>query len=272
MAKKHSAPARVSSPLRDEHYYGLGQNQEGILDHRGRTIDCKHNYDAPAGETVCVPFLVTNKGYGIVWDNPSATEISAGLHGRTSWQSKVGERVSYFVITGATADELYAGYRKLTGVTPLPPKAAFGYIQSKARYENQKQVLDDRGGLSPARLSARRHGGRLVLLDAHGAARHQSCRLSRSGRDEQDAQRSGHAHHHQRVAALRAESRYFDLLAAKGWLLKARRWPKPVDGLPVRNDRAGALLDSTNPEAREWFWEQDPGQHRLTGLRLVLAR
>ncbi len=57
----------------DEHYYGLGQNQEGILDHRGRTIDCKHNYDAPAGETVCVPFLVTNKGYGILWDNPSST-------------------------------------------------------------------------------------------------------------------------------------------------------------------------------------------------------
>jgi len=41
----------------DEHYYGLGQNQEGILDYRGRTIDCKHFYDAPAGETVCVPIL-----------------------------------------------------------------------------------------------------------------------------------------------------------------------------------------------------------------------
>ncbi|MBL8271916.1 MAG: hypothetical protein JNL55_36290, partial [Steroidobacter sp.] len=76
----------------DEHYYGLGQNQEGILDHRGRTLDCKHNYDAPAGETVCVPFLVTNKGYGILWDNPSSTTVSAGLQGRTTWQSKVGER------------------------------------------------------------------------------------------------------------------------------------------------------------------------------------
>ncbi|HWK51040.1 MAG TPA: hypothetical protein VNR40_14205, partial [Steroidobacter sp.] len=115
----------------DEHYYGLGQNQEGILDHRGRTIDCRHYYDAPAGETVCVPFLVTNKGYGILWDNPSSTVISAGLQGRTTWHSKVGERVSYFVITGNTVDDVYAGYRKLTGVTPLPPKAAFGYIQSK---------------------------------------------------------------------------------------------------------------------------------------------
>src|SRR5882724_7134571 len=126
----------------DEHYYGLGQNQEGVLDYRGRSIDCKHFYDAPPGETVCVPFLVTNKGYGIVWDNPSDTVISAGLHGRTSWHSNVGERVSYFVIVGATSDELYAGYRKITGITPLPPKAVFGYLQSKARYESQQQVLD----------------------------------------------------------------------------------------------------------------------------------
>jgi alpha-D-xyloside xylohydrolase len=130
----------------DEHYYGLGQNQEGILDYRGRTIDCKHNYDAAAGETVCVPFLVTNKGYGIVWDNPSATTVSAGIHGQTAWRSEVGERVSYFVIVGATTDEIYAGYRKLTGVTPLPPKAAFGYIQSKARYETQQQILDVAAG------------------------------------------------------------------------------------------------------------------------------
>ncbi|MGN6375904.1 MAG: alpha-glucosidase, partial [Sphingomonas sp.] len=40
----------------DEHYYGLGQQQQGILDLKGRTIDCKHWYDAPAGETVCVPY------------------------------------------------------------------------------------------------------------------------------------------------------------------------------------------------------------------------
>src|SRR5580698_5423406 len=121
--KTFRAGATFNAPP-DEHYYGLGQNQQGILDYRGRTIDCRHNYDAAAGETVCVPFLVTNKGYGIVWDNPSETVVSAGINGRTTWHSNVGERVSYFIIAGATPDELYAGYRKLTGVTPLPPKAA----------------------------------------------------------------------------------------------------------------------------------------------------
>ena len=32
----------------DEHYYGLGQNQEGFLDHRGHRVECWHNYDATA--------------------------------------------------------------------------------------------------------------------------------------------------------------------------------------------------------------------------------
>jgi alpha-D-xyloside xylohydrolase len=105
----------------DTHYYGLGQYQDGVLDLRGRTIDCRHDYDRPAGEAVCVPFMVTDKGYAILWDNPSATMVSPGLHSQTHLQSNVGERVSFFVIAGRTSDDLYAGYARLTGATPLPP-------------------------------------------------------------------------------------------------------------------------------------------------------
>jgi alpha-D-xyloside xylohydrolase len=50
----------------DEHYYGLGQNQEGFLDHRGHRVECWHNYTAAAAPSVCVPFMVTNYGYGII--------------------------------------------------------------------------------------------------------------------------------------------------------------------------------------------------------------
>ena len=55
----------------DEHYYGLGQNHEGYLDRRGHRIECWHNYTATGGPSMGVPFLVTNHGYGVVWDNPS---------------------------------------------------------------------------------------------------------------------------------------------------------------------------------------------------------
>jgi alpha-D-xyloside xylohydrolase len=252
--KTFRAGATFKAPP-DEHYYGLGQNQQGILDYRGRTIDCKHNYDAAAGETVCVPFLVTNKGYGIVWDNPSETVISPGINGRTTWHSNVGERVSYFVISGATPDELYAGYRKITGATPLPPKAAFGYIQSKARYETQQQVLDVADG-----YRRRAYPLDVIVVDWFYWTRMGQLDFDPVAFPDPAAMNA--RLHEQGVHSLisvwprfEKESRYFDLLAAKGWLLKDRDG-KPVDGLPERSDRAGALIDSTNAQAREWYWDR----------------
>ena len=235
------------------HYYGLGQNQEGALDLRGRTLDCRHNYDAPAGETVCVPFLVTNKGYGILWDNPSVTTVSPGLHNRTQFQSRVGERVSFFVITGNSADDLYAGYARLTGATPLPPKAAFGLIQSKARYESQAELLGIAEGY-------RKRGYPLdvMVLDWFHWTRMGQLDIDRNAfPDPQGMNKQLHdAGMHSILSVwprFERESRYYDMLAAKGWLLKEKDGD-PANGLAVRSDRAGALLDSTNPEARTWFW------------------
>ncbi|RYD95482.1 MAG: glycoside hydrolase family 31 protein, partial [Sphingomonadales bacterium] len=241
----------------DTHYYGLGQNQEsmGPLDLRGRTIDCRHNYDAPAGEAVCVPFLVTNKGYGIVWDNPSATMVTPGLHGATRFQSQVGERVSFFVITGDSADELYAGYARLTGETPLPPKAAFGLIQSKARYESQKELMDVADG-----YRSRGYPIDVMVLDWFYWTRMGQIDVDRAYfPDPAGMNRELHARGMRSMISVwprfERESRYFDLLAAKGYFLRDKEGA-PVDGLPVRSDRAGALLDSTNPEARMWFWDR----------------
>ncbi len=64
---------------KDEHYYGLGQNQEGYFDRRGRVVRCAHDYNAPGGQSVCVPFVVTNKGYGILWDNPARTTVAFAI-------------------------------------------------------------------------------------------------------------------------------------------------------------------------------------------------
>ena len=122
--------ATFESPA-DEHYYGLGQQQQGDLDLRDHEIHCWQNYSAIGGQNVCVPFLVSSRGYGLVWDNPSKTTIDLGFDQQNVWSSEVGDRVSFFVIAGDNFDEIYGGYRQLTGVTHMLPKAAYGYIQSK---------------------------------------------------------------------------------------------------------------------------------------------
>jgi alpha-D-xyloside xylohydrolase len=138
----------------DEHYYGLGQNQQGSLDLRGRSVGCAHDYTAAGGPSVCVPFVVTNKGYALLWDNPSRTRVDFAFNDQTRWTSQVGQRVSFFVIVGDTFDQLYEGYRLLTGSVPMLPKSAYGYIQSKQRYASQKEILDVANGYRERHLPA----------------------------------------------------------------------------------------------------------------------
>ncbi len=237
----------------DEHFYGLGQNQDGILDLKGRTIDCKHWYDAPTGETVCVPFLYSSKGYAIVWDNPSETTVSAGIFGSTHITSKVGERVSFFVITG-TPKEIYAGYARLTGKTPIPPRAAFGLIQSKARFESQNEVLS-----VADTYRKKQYPLDVMVVDWFYWTKMGQLDIDPAQFPDADAMNK-HLHDNGMRSIISVwprfekDGRYFAELDSKGWFLKNKDG-KTQDGLPFRSDRVGALIDSTNPEARKWYWE-----------------
>jgi alpha-D-xyloside xylohydrolase len=55
----------------DESIYGLGQHQQGFLDYRGSVVRLEqHNME------VAVPFLVSSRGYGLLWDNPASTVVN----------------------------------------------------------------------------------------------------------------------------------------------------------------------------------------------------
>jgi hypothetical protein len=38
-----------------------------------------------------VPFMVSSRGYALVWDNPSKTTVVLGFKGRNTWSSEVGD-------------------------------------------------------------------------------------------------------------------------------------------------------------------------------------
>lgn len=242
---------------RDEHLYGMGQNQESLsgIDLRGRVLECKHWYDAPAGESVCVPFMVSSKGYGIVWDNPSVTRFQGAVHDRTVFQSQVGERVSFFVITGDTPNALYSGYARLTGKTPIPPKAAFGLIQSKARYASQDEVMNVANT-----YRQKKYPLDMMVVDWFYWTRMGQMDINPAEFPDPDGMNKKlHEMGMQTIISIwpryETSGRYFNELDAKGYLLKDKDG-KTVDGLPFRNDRTGGLIDSTNPKARQWFFDK----------------
>jgi alpha-D-xyloside xylohydrolase len=59
----------------------------------------------------------------------------------TSMWSEVGEGIDYYFIYGPEIDRVIAGYRALTGPATMLPDWAFGFWQSKNKYNTQDDVL-----------------------------------------------------------------------------------------------------------------------------------
>jgi alpha-D-xyloside xylohydrolase len=56
--------------------------------------------------------------------------------------SEIAEGIDYYVVKAGNMDDVIAGYRQLTGQAPMMPKWAYGFWQSRQRYETQQQLLD----------------------------------------------------------------------------------------------------------------------------------
>jgi alpha-glucosidase/alpha-D-xyloside xylohydrolase len=250
--KGYQVNSTFDSPA-DEHYYGLGQQQKGWMDLRDHEVRCWHDYSALGGQNVCVPFMVSSRGYGLLWDNPSKTTIDLGFNGQNVWSSEVGERVSYFVIAGDTSDEIYEGYRLLTGVTHMLPKPVYGYIQSKAIYPTQQQVLDVATQYRERNLPLD-----VMVVDFLNMTNQGELDLD-PGRwpDPAAMNRQLHAIGVNTLLSVWPHfsqgTQFYDMLQSKGWLIHTR------DGVPDPGGFKAVIgpnIDTTNPEAARWFWEK----------------
>ena len=244
--------AIFNSPT-SEHYYGLGQHQRGFLDLRDHRIRCWHNYGAIGGETVCVPFMVSSRDYGLIWDNPSKTTIDLGFNQQNVWSSQVGDRVSFFVIAGHNTDQVYEGYRQLTGVTHMLPKPAYGYIQSKAIYPTQAQLLAVAKGYRDRNLPLD-----VLVVDFLNMTRQGELDLDPARWPDPAAMNKQlHAMGIHTLLSVwphfSAGTRYYNMLLSKGWLIhKPDGTPDPGGFKSV----IGPNIDTTNPAAARWFWDK----------------
>jgi alpha-D-xyloside xylohydrolase len=119
----------------EEGVYGLGQQQLGVMNYRGRAVKI-----VQANTKAVTPVLVSTAGYGIFWDNYSKT-IFDDTGGQTSFWSEVGDNIDYYFFYGPSIDREIAGYRQLTGQAPLYGKWAYGYWQSKEHYATRDELL-----------------------------------------------------------------------------------------------------------------------------------
>lgn len=66
--KRHYKLTQTFQTTPDDAWYGLGQHQDGIYNYRGQQVSLFQN-----NTEVAIPFLISCKNYGILWDNYSLT-------------------------------------------------------------------------------------------------------------------------------------------------------------------------------------------------------
>jgi alpha-D-xyloside xylohydrolase len=135
----YNCETTFNSPA-EEALYGLGCHPEDSLsiNYKGRNQDMTIKY-----MTGAIPVLLSNRGYGLMWDNYSASNFFGAEASNTKfrYQSESGREVDYYFFYGPEFDRIIALYREITGRAPLYPKWVFGLFQSQDRYQSQKEVL-----------------------------------------------------------------------------------------------------------------------------------
>jgi alpha-D-xyloside xylohydrolase len=125
------------SPDATEGYYGLGQHQSGMFNYRGSTVELAQN-----NTDVAIPLLLSSKGYALMWNTASATEVDNRFPLTLKLTALAGSAVDYVFIYGPEFDEIIHSYRNMTGHTPMLPKWGYGLFQSKDRYKSQSEIQD----------------------------------------------------------------------------------------------------------------------------------
>ncbi|HSC39939.1 MAG TPA: TIM-barrel domain-containing protein, partial [Chitinophagaceae bacterium] len=118
-----------------EAIYGLGQHQKGMMNQRFQKLFLRQD-----NMQICIPFFQSVKGYGVFWDNYSATTFIDNLQ-ETSFESEAGDGADYYFMYGGNADGVVAQMRSLTGQAPMFPQWAFGFWQSRERYKSQYETV-----------------------------------------------------------------------------------------------------------------------------------
>jgi alpha-D-xyloside xylohydrolase len=135
----YNVTTQFNSP-KDEALYGLGCHPTDTLsiNYKGRNQDLAIKY-----MTGAIPVLLSTKGYGLMWDNYSASEFYGAEDGNTkfSYVSESGKQADYYFFYGPGFDQVINLYRIATGRAPMFPKWAFGLFQSQDRYKSQDEII-----------------------------------------------------------------------------------------------------------------------------------
>jgi len=247
-----------------ERLYGLGQHQHGRLDQKGLSLELRQR-----NMEVSIPFLLSSRGYGFLWNNPALGRVELG-HDGTRWLAEATPQLDYWVTAGAPADIL-RHYADVTGRAPQLPEWALGLWQSKLRYHSQEELL------SVAREYHRRGLPLAVIVSdalhwtVMGEWQFDPAEWPDPAAMVRELEAMGVRLMVSIWPTVNPLSAHCTHMREQGWLMRG------ADGEPARSrfiDKQPAgwlglhLLDATHPGARGFLWERLREGYYRHGVRI----
>ncbi len=121
---------------RDELLLGLGQYEDGIINHRNSRV-----YIYESNMRIGIPFLLTTGHYGILIDSESSV-IFESRDDEIEFTIDTAYSLSYYVFLGSDPGEIIKLLYEVTGMPSMLPAWVFGYIQSRERYRTEKELIN----------------------------------------------------------------------------------------------------------------------------------
>ncbi len=118
-----------------EKFYGMGQYPNDCLNLKGNTLEL-----AQKNTQISIPFLISDKGYAFLWNNPSVGRAELSMT-HTRFTASLARQIDYVVMAKSSIAEMVRTYADWTGHAPEMPYFATGYWQSKLRYSSQEELL-----------------------------------------------------------------------------------------------------------------------------------
>lgn len=241
----------------DEKIFGMGQYQEKHLNKKGAVLElCHRNSQAS------VPFYVSSRGYGFLWNNPAVGTATFGTN-KTEWYAKSTKKLDYFITAGDTPAEIEENYTAATGRAPRMPEYGLGYWQCKLRYRNQEELLN----------VARKHKELglpmdVIVIDFFHWTRQGDFKFE--PRDWPDPQAMVDELKSMGIETVVSvwptideKSENFGKMAGNGYLVRADRG----NGIHMTWMGNTTFYDATNPGAQKFVWDRCRENYYKYGIR-----
>lgn len=241
----------------DEKIFGMGQYQEKNLNKKGAVLELAHR-----NSQASVPFMLSSRGYGFLWNNPAIGTATFGIN-KTEWYAKSTKKLDYFITAGDTPAEIEENYTAATGRAPKMPEYGLGYWQCKLRYRNQQELLE----------VARKHKKLGLPMDAividffHWTIQGDFKFEPRDWPDPEGMIRELKELGIETVVSIwptiDERSENFGKMSYSGYLVSADRG----NGIHMTWMGNTVFYDATNPGAREYVWEKCRENYYKYGIK-----